>query len=149
TGGAAVLGLHLEGPYLNPKRAGAQNPAHMRPPSMPELERLYEASGPAWRIITLAPELPGALTAVRWLAERGVLVSMGHTDATYDEARAGFEAGIRHATHLFNAMRPWHHREPGGVGAVLDSAAVGAELVADGHHVHPAVLRLAVRVKGP
>ena len=149
TGGAQLLGLHLEGPYINPRRAGAQNPAHMRPPNLRELEQLYEVLGSAWRIITIAPELPGAEAAVRWLARRGVLVSMGHTDATHDEARAAVAAGVRHATHLFNAMRGWHHRDPGCIGAVLDDDRVGAEIVADGEHVHPSALRLAYRLKGP
>lgn len=148
TGGAEIVGLHLEGPYVNPKRAGAQNPSHMRAPVRRELEELYEAAGDSWRVVTLAPELAGAAEAIGWLTERGVLVSMGHTDATYDETAAGIAAGARHATHFFNAMRGLHHREPGFVGAVLQDEMVGIELIADGEHVHPAALRLAVHCKG-
>lgn len=149
TGGAQVLGLHLEGPYVSPKRAGAQNTAHMRPPAPEELEELFAAAGGTWRLVTLAPELPGAVDAIRWLAERGVVVSIGHSDATYEEAAAGIAAGARHATHLFNAMRVLHHREPGVVGAALAHAEVTVELIADGEHVHPAALALAVACKGP
>lgn len=148
TGGAQVLGLHLEGPYVNPRRAGAQNPAHMRAPLLAELEELYEAAGGTWRLVTLAPELPGAAEAIQWLSARGVVVSIGHTDATYDEAVAGIAAGARHATHLFNAMRALHHREPGVIGAVLEHASVTVEVIADGEHVHPAALRLAAACKG-
>lgn len=148
TSGAMVLGLHLEGPYVNPKRAGAQNPSHMRAPVQQELEELYETARGAWRVITMAPELPGAVEAIGWLTERGILVSMGHTDATYEETLAGIDAGARHATHFFNAMRGLHHREPGFVGAVLQQDLVGVELIADGEHVHPAGLHLAVRCKG-
>lgn len=148
-GGAQVLGLHLEGPYVSPKRAGAQNPAHMRAPSQEELQELYKTAQGTWRLVTMAPELPGALEAIRWLTERGVVVSLGHTDATYEQASAGIAAGARHATHLFNAMRGLHHREPGVVGAALTHDAVTVELIADGDHVHPAALRLAAAVKGP
>lgn len=148
TGGAHILGLHLEGPYVNPKRAGAQNPEHMRPPVKKELEELYEAAGSTWRLVTLAPELPGALDAIEWLTERDIIVSMGHTDATHEQTMAAVKFGARHATHLFNAMRGLHHREPGAVGAMLSSDEVVVELIADGEHVHPAALRLAAHVKG-
>lgn len=149
TGGAQVLGLHLEGPYINPKRAGAHNPDHMRLPTRHELEQLYEAAGSSWRVVTMAPEVLGAHAATRWLVERGVRVAIGHTDATYEQAMAAVSAGARHATHLFNAMRGWHHREPGCIGAILDRDDVAAELIADGLHVHPAAIRVVLRCKGP
>jgi N-acetylglucosamine-6-phosphate deacetylase len=145
-GGAALLGVHLEGPYLCAARRGAQDERHLRPPDLAELERLL-AAGPV-RLVTLAPELPGSLPAIARLVRKGVAVSVGHTDATYAEAMAAFDAGARHATHLFNGMRPLHHREPGVAGAALDRAGVTCELICDGWHVHPAAMRLATRLKG-
>jgi N-acetylglucosamine-6-phosphate deacetylase len=145
-GGAAILGIHLEGPYLCAKRRGAQDERYLRPPDAAELDRLL-AAGPV-RLITLAPELPGALDAIARLVGDGVVVSVGHTDATHAEAAAAFDAGARHATHLFNGMRPLHHREPGVIGAALDRPEVTCELICDGLHVDPVVMRLAQRLKG-
>ena len=148
TRGARLLGLHMEGPYISTERSGAQNRAHIRLPALDELgQASLEASGNL-RMVTLAPEIDGALEAVRWLASRGIVPAAGHTDATYDEARAGIEAGIRHASHLFNGMRSLHHREPGLVGAALDDERVTVELIADCYHIHPAVLRIVARLKG-
>lgn len=148
TSGARVLGLHLEGPYVNPARAGAQNPTHMRGPSSSELEQLLEAAGDSWRVITLAPELPGVPEAIATLVERDIRVSMGHTAATYAQGKAAIAAGATLLTHTFNAMNPLHHREPGLIGAVLDDGTVFAEVIADGLHVHPLMMRLLYRLKG-
>ena len=145
--GAAVLGIHLEGPYLCERRRGAQDARHLRAPDAAELDRLL-AAGPV-RMVTLAPELPGGIAAVERLARDGVVASVGHTDATYAQAAAAFDAGATHATHLFNGMRPFHHREPGVIGAALDRPEVTIELICDGLHADPAALRLAQRVKGP
>lgn len=147
-GAARILGLHLEGPYVNPLRAGAQNPQHMRAPSLMELKQLHEAAGHCLRTVTLAPELPGAPEAIDWLTERGIVVSMGHSAATYAEAQQAVAAGATVATHTFNGMNSLHHREPGLLGAVLNDDSVFAELIADGLHVHPAVMRLLYRLKG-
>lgn len=146
--GARILGLHLEGPYINPERAGAQNPEHMGPPDMVELERLVAAADGSWRLITLAPELPGALGAIRYLREQGVRVSAGHTASDWETARQALAAGATHLTHTFNAMNGLHHREPGLLGAMLDDDAVWAELIADGLHVHPVMMRLLYKLKG-
>jgi N-acetylglucosamine-6-phosphate deacetylase len=148
TRGARLLGLHMEGPYISAERSGAQNRAHIRLPALDELEQASLEAGGSLRMVTLAPEVDGALEAVRWLASRGIVPAAGHTDATYDEARAGIEAGIRHASHLFNGMRSLHHREPGLVGAALDDERVTVELIADCYHIHPAVLRIVARLKG-
>lgn len=148
TGGARILGIHLEGPFLAPARAGAQDPRAIRDPDPAEFDRLYDAAGGWVRLLTLAPERPGALDLVRRAAARGVVPAAGHTDAGYDRVAAAVEAGLRHATHTFNAMRGLHHREPGALGAVLD-LPVSCEVIADGHHVHPAAVRLLYRVKGP
>lgn len=145
-GGAALLGIHLEGPYLCERHRGAQDPEHLRAPDLAELDALL-AAGPV-RLVTLAPELPGAPEAIARLVDAGVVASVGHTDATYAQAMAAFDAGARHATHLFNGMRPFHHREPGVIGAALDRDDVTCELICDGEHVAPAAIRLARRVKG-
>jgi N-acetylglucosamine-6-phosphate deacetylase len=148
TRGARLLGLHMEGPYISAERSGAQNRAHIRLPTLDELGQASLEAGGSLRMVTLAPEVDGALEAVRWLASRGIVPAAGHTDATYDEARAGIEDGIRHASHLFNGMRSLHHREPGLVGAALDDERVAVELIADCYHIHPAVLRIVARLKG-
>jgi N-acetylglucosamine-6-phosphate deacetylase len=139
-----VAGIHLEGPWLSSRRAGAHEPSLLVPPTLEAVDRLVDAARGHLRMVTLAPELPGALVAIPELVSAGVVVAVGHTDATYDETRAALAAGATAATHLFNAMPPLHHREPGPVAALLESSAY-LELVADGVHVHPAVLSLAWR----
>ncbi len=145
----AILGVHLEGPYLNPLRRGAHRAQDLRPPSVPEaVETLRRLSG-AVRVVTLAPELEGAEALVRALAEREVVVALGHTDAGYDEIRAAAQWGARLVTHVFNAMRGLHHREPGAAGGALLTRGLVASVIADGIHVHPAILGLIARVAGP
>ncbi len=144
------LGFHLEGPYLNPAMAGALDRRAIRPRvQLRELAGLVESGSGRVRMMTIAPELPGALDGIRWLRRHGVVVSLGHTDATYAQAKRAIDAGATSATHLFNRMRAWQHREPGVVGAILDDARVSAQLILDGVHVHPAAFRWAVRVAGP
>jgi len=143
--GAHILGVHLEGPYLSPKRAGAHNPAFLRGIDAAEIAAWADPN--LVRIVTLAPELPGAAAAIQILRRNGILVSAGHSDATYDQAVAGFAAGVGWATHLYNAMSPLGHREPGLMGAVL-GADVPCGLILDGIHSHPAMVRLAYRLKG-
>jgi N-acetylglucosamine-6-phosphate deacetylase len=146
--GAEVVGLHLEGPYINPKYRGSQSASYIRRPNVEELEEVYREAGVALKIVTLAPEVDGALEAVAWLSSKGVVPSAGHTDATYGEMMAAVESGLRHVAHLFNGMRPFHHREPGVVGAALVDPRVCVELIADGFHLHPASLSIAARLKG-
>ncbi|MGH9292347.1 MAG: N-acetylglucosamine-6-phosphate deacetylase [Acidimicrobiales bacterium] len=148
-GGARVIGAHLEGPWLARAKSGAHNPEWLRRPSLDELDALFEAGRRAIRLVTIAPELPGALEVIGAALDRGARVAVGHTDADYDTAMAAFEAGARHATHLFNAMAPLHHRMPGAVGAALDDERVSLEVIADLEHVHPAVLRLLGRLAAP
>lgn len=148
-GGARLLGLHLEGPYLSEERRGAQHVDAIRAPDTEELGALHTAAGGLLRIVTLAPEVPGALGAISWLADNGIVASAGHTDADYDTALAAFGHGLSHVSHLYNGMRGLHHREPGILGAALTDGRVSVELIADGHHVHPAALRLAALCKGP
>jgi len=144
--GARVLGAHVEGPFLNPRFRGAHDPACLVLPKREFVARLM--SRPP-RMVTLAPELPGADQAIQALAAAGVLVSAGHSGATFAEAELGFVAGVRFGTHLFNAMAPLHHREPGLPGALLLEQRVTVGLIADGIHVHPAMLLLAVKTAGP
>ncbi|WP_304174544.1 N-acetylglucosamine-6-phosphate deacetylase [Limnochorda pilosa] len=147
--GAELLGVHLEGPHLNPARAGAQNPEFLTPPSLPEMQALLERFPGRVRWVTVAPELEGARELIQYLREAGVVVSIGHSDATYEQAMVAFQWGISHATHTFNGMNPLHHRAPGVPGAVLTAPGVSAEIIADGFHIHPGVARLLWQVKGP
>lgn len=146
---AEPLGFHLEGPFLNPARRGAFDARQLRIPSVPEYQRYVSASHGHVRQVTLAPELPGALELVKAVTASGAVAAMGHTDATVAEARAGFAAGVTHVTHLFNAMRPIHQREGGPAVAALLEQYVTCELICDGAHVSPDVLRLAYGVLGP
>jgi N-acetylglucosamine-6-phosphate deacetylase len=147
-GGARVLGAHLEGPFINPVRKGAHPERFIAPPDPALLDRLLTAAAGSLRVITLAPELPGALELTAAAREASVRVSIGHTNATYDEARNAIDAGATLATHIFNAMRPVHQREPGVIAAVLGDRRVVSGLIADGVHVHPGLLELVYRAKG-
>jgi N-acetylglucosamine-6-phosphate deacetylase len=144
-----IAGLHLEGPFLSPARRGAQDPRHMLAPDVAVFERLHAAARRHLRVITLAPELPGAARVIEAATRAGVTVAVGHTDATAEVTLAAVDAGATHATHLFNGMRPLHHREPGAAGALLDRDEVTCEVIADGVHLHDIAIRLAARVKGP
>lgn len=149
TPGAQILGAHVEGPFISEEKKGAQDGGHVRQVTEMELDALYTASGATMKIMTLAPEKKDALRAAEWLVERGVVAAAGHTDASYEEALRAFDRGITHLSHFYNGMRGLHHREPGVVGAGLTDGRVNLELVADGVHVHPAALRLAMLAKGP
>ncbi|SDY09452.1 N-acetylglucosamine 6-phosphate deacetylase [Micromonospora pattaloongensis] len=144
-----LAGLHYEGPYLSELRCGAQNPEHLRDASLDELTELIELGGGAVRMVTIAPERTGALPAIEFLVARGVVAAVGHTDATYDQTLAAVAAGASVGTHVFNGMRPPHHREPGPVFALLGAAGVVCELVADGIHLHPGTIAFAASVTGP
>jgi len=147
-GEAAIRGIHLEGPYICSKRRGAQPATPIRSPEIDELDHWYTLSNGRIKQITLAPELPGALPFIRHAVSLGVNVSIGHTDASYAEAEAAIDAGARMGTHLFNAMTALTHRQPGTVGALLSDDRAFCELICDGFHVDPAVVKLAVRAKG-
>ena len=147
--GAEILGVHIEGPAINPSRAGAHDRQSLRAPDDPEVQQMLADAFPNLRLVTLAPELPGAGDLITWLTGRGVVVSLGHTDATYQQAGEAFRRGARMVTHLFNGMRGLHHREPGVVGAAFDDPQCICGLIADGIHVHPAVVRLAFSALGP
>jgi N-acetylglucosamine-6-phosphate deacetylase len=145
---AEFLGIHLEGPFISRARRGVHPLESIAAPSIETLDRLLEAARGTTRILTLAPERPGALEVIEHAVAKGLLVALGHTDATYEEARAAIAAGARHAVHVFNAMRPFSHRETGVLGAVLTDPSVTVEVIADGVHVDDAALRLLLAVKG-
>jgi N-acetylglucosamine-6-phosphate deacetylase len=146
--GAQPLGIHLEGPYLHPAQRGAFNEQTLRLPDLEEVRGWWAAAGRWLRLVTMAPELPGAFVVAEWLRERGVRVSMGHTTASFEMAWAALEGPFRLVTHCYNAMAGFHHRAPGALGAAWLHPRVSVMAIADGIHIHPAAFRLLVRLKG-
>jgi len=144
-GGAKLLGAHLEGPFINPIKHGAQDPQYIQSPNLKLIAPYLDTI----KMITLAPEVEGAQAFMRYLQQHypDILLSIGHSDASFDETLAGIEAGIGHATHLFNAMNPLHHRNPGVVGAILADDRVSCDLIADGVHLHPSFFNLIHKLK--
>jgi N-acetylglucosamine-6-phosphate deacetylase len=149
TRAGVVAGIHLEGPWLSRAHCGAHDHTQLRDPAPAEVDALLAAGDGAIRMVTLAPERDGSDAAITRLVDAGVVVAVGHTDATYQQTRRAVELGATVGTHLFNAMRPLHHREPGPALALLEDARVAVELIADGVHVHPAVLRAVIEAAGP
>jgi N-acetylglucosamine-6-phosphate deacetylase len=145
---AEVLGIHYEGPFISPARRGVHPVEWIQLPSAELLEKLLHAASGNARILTIAPELLGAPQCIDAAHKAGVVVAMGHTDATYEQARAAIARGAHHAVHVYNAMRPFSHRDSGVIGAVLTSPEVTAELIADGVHVEEAAMRLLLQAKG-
>ncbi|MCV7204226.1 N-acetylglucosamine-6-phosphate deacetylase [Mycolicibacterium peregrinum] len=144
-----IDGIHLEGPWLSTVRCGAHQPALMRDPDPAEIDRLLAAAAGTIRMVTIAPERPGALAAIRQFIDAGVVVAVGHTEATYEQTRAAIAAGATVATHLFNAMRPIDRREPGPVIALIEEPSVTVELITDGVHLDPAIYRHVMRSVRP
>ena len=147
-GRAVPIGIHLEGPFISHTKRGVHPPASLLPPSAAALDRFWQASAGTIRMMTVAPELPGAIETIRHARSLGVHSSLGHSNAPYAEAKAGIAAGADHATHTFNAMRPFDHRDPGILGAILEDSQPTADIIADGIHVDPSVVRLFLRAKG-
>jgi N-acetylglucosamine-6-phosphate deacetylase len=146
--GAQILGANLEGPFVNPRKKGALGPVdRLLTPSVDNLKRLIDGFEDMVKVITVAPELPGALELIEYCADTGIIVNMGHSDATFVQAREGAAAGARGVTHLFNAMSGLHHREPGLAGYALMDDDLYVELIADGVHVHPEMVKLALKLK--
>lgn len=146
--GAEILGVHLEGPFIATRQRGAHRGELLLPPDIQLFDQWQRSAGGWIKAVTIAPELPGGIEFIRHLVQQGVIASIGHTDADFATTQLAIAAGAHHATHLFNAMRAFHHREPGCAGAILLDQRVLAELIVDGHHLHPAVLQLALRLKG-
>ena len=144
---AAVLGIHLEGPFISPLQAGVQRPEYMRLPDIALMRELWEAAGGRIISMTAAPELKGMRRLARYCAELGIVLQAGHSNASYDQMLEGIQAGILHSTHFFNAMKPLHHRDPGVAGAILIHPEVSCEIIPDGYHVHPALIKLLMKGK--
>ncbi|KPV61989.1 MAG: N-acetylglucosamine-6-phosphate deacetylase [Candidatus Bathyarchaeota archaeon BA2] len=148
TEGAEVLGVHLEGPYINLEKRGAHDAEYVRPPSLDEVDELLEVANRTIKIVTLAPEVNGSEELIKQLAKLGIVASIGHSNATYQEAMNAIELGVTHAAHTFNEMRSFHHREPGILGAVLVHDELTTELIPDNIHMHPVAMKLLVKTKG-
>jgi len=147
--GACPLGIHLEGPFISHLRRGVHPSGDLLRPTVEIFDRFWQAAGGHIRMMTIAPELDGAIEVIAEAARRGVCVSLGHSNADLDAARAGIAAGARHCTHGFNAMRPLDHREPGIIGAMLTDPRLSADLIADGIHLDPCIVKLFLTAKGP
>ena len=148
-GGARLLGIHLESPFIAPEKRGMIQPACITSPSPAILEEIYKLTGDTLKMMVIAPELPGNIEIIRALTDRGTVACLGHSAAAYDDARRGFQAGISHITHLFNAMPSLHHRAPGPLGAIFEADNVTCQVITDGVHIHPSVVRLAYAALGP
>jgi N-acetylglucosamine-6-phosphate deacetylase len=145
--GAKVMGVHLEGPFISPERLGVQRPEFVRPVDLDLMERLYSAGRGRISNMTVAPELKGMRELALYCLRKGIVLQAGHTNATYENMLEGMQAGILHSTHFFNAMSRLHHRDPGAVGAIMIHSALSCEIIADGRHVHPDLIRLLMRDK--
>jgi N-acetylglucosamine-6-phosphate deacetylase len=145
---AEILGIHFEGPFISKERRGVHPAEWIQPPSAATLDRFLKAAAGNARMITIAPEVPGADPCIDAARAAGLVVSIGHTDASYEQARAAMARGAQSATHVYNAMRPFSHRDPGVIGAVLTSPEINAELIADGVHVEEAAMKLLLLAKG-
>jgi N-acetylglucosamine-6-phosphate deacetylase len=146
--GAEILGIHLEGPFISKERRGVHPLEDIAAPSLTVLDDFLDAGDGLVRIVTIAPEVPGAIELIKHAVSKGIIAAIGHTDAEYEQARAGIRAGARHAVHMFNAMRPFSHRDPGVIGAVLTDPEVTAEVIADGVHVAGAAIQVLLLAKG-
>lgn len=146
--GAALLGIHMEGPWVAADRSPFSKPEYCYPITREDVLAFQQASHRNLRMVTFAPELPGAMEVIPFLCEQGIIPSIGHTNATYEEVMKGVANGLNHSTHTFNAMQPLHHRQPGTLGAILDSDEITAEMIGDGFHVQAPLMRLLLKVKG-
>ncbi len=149
TTGAEILGINLEGPFVAPIKAGAHNAEYSQEPNIKAIKRWQELAPDLIKLVTIAPELPGSQKVIEYLTKNNIVASIGHSNATYAEAEAAIAAGAKHATHLFNAMHAIHHREPGIAIAALLNPQIVVEVIADGVHLHPAMLQLVMKLKGP
>ena len=148
-GGANLLGIHLEGPFISPEKKGMIQPECICPPSLQVLDQILSITKGHLKMMTIAPELPHNLPIIKRLVDSNIIASFGHSSATYQQTLDGFDAGISHVTHLFNAMPSLHHRAPGPLVAIFQTKQVTAQLIADGVHIHPAVLKFAFEALGP
>lgn len=148
TKGAEVIGAHLEGPFLNPGKKGAHKEEDLRPPDVNEFKQYIDAGNGAVKMVTVAPELPDIIPVIKFARSRGVVVSLGHSVASIAQVDEAFAAGLSHVTHAFNAMGGLHHRDPGTTGAIMSMKQLTADVITDGQHVHPSVIKILVQAKG-
>ncbi|MCX6152084.1 MAG: N-acetylglucosamine-6-phosphate deacetylase [Ignavibacteriales bacterium] len=148
-GGATLLGFHLEGPFINIKKKGGLDPASIYESSPEKLKEILEVTGHKLKMMTIAPELSGNLEIIQQLVRNKIVASFAHSEANYEETKNGFEAGINHITHIFNAMMPFHHRNPGPLTAIFENEEVSAQIISDGHHLHPAIVKIIYKFIGP
>lgn len=147
-GGAHLLGVYIEGPFINIAKRGGIVTESITEPSPSILEAILKEAGSALKIMCIAPEIPGSVGIIKMLKDRGIIAAFGHSDADFEETKRGFEYGISHVTHLFNAMRPLHHRDPGPLAAIFDNPQITLELIGDAHHVHPCLIRIVRKLAG-
>ena len=147
--GAKIVGIHLEGPYLNKARKGMQHENYLRHPDIEEMKLILGKGRELIKMVTLAPELPGGLELITFLHEKNIIPAIAHSDANYEEAKSAFKLGAHHITHCFNGMRPVHHRDPGLVVAALEDEKVSVQVIVDHIHLHPAIVKLLYKIKGP
>lgn len=149
TGGANLLGFHLEGPFINVNKKGGLDPASIYEAGPGKLEKILEVTSGTLRMMTIAPELEGNLQIIKDLNKNNITAAFAHSEADYEQTKAGFRAGITHVTHIFNAMLPLHHRNPGPLTAIFENDEVTAQIISDGHHLHPAIIHLLYKILGP
>jgi len=146
--GAYLLGFHLEGPFINPKKKGGLAPDSIYDSSPEKLEEIFDVLGNTLKMMTIAPEMPGNLEIIKELRKHNTIPSFAHSDANYEEALKGIEAGICHVTHIFNAMPPLQHRTPGPLAAIFEDKSISAQIISDGHHLHPSIVNIVYRMIG-
>jgi N-acetylglucosamine-6-phosphate deacetylase len=147
--GALLAGFHLEGPFINPEKKGGLNPSGIYPSSLKALKEIFEVTEDTLKMMTIAPEMPGNLVIIKELRRQGVIPAFAHSNANYEEAKKGFEAGINHVTHLFNAMPGLHHRNATALNAIFENETVTAQIISDGHHLHPSTVNMIYKLLGP
>ena len=147
-GGASLLGLHLEGPFINIKMKGGISKDSISEPSFYELDKILAATGNILKIMTIAPELPGNLEIIKRLKDNNIIAAFAHSDATYEETKKGIAAGISNVTHIFNTMPPLHHRQPGPLAAIFENDDITAQIISDGYHIHPSLVKLVYKIFG-
>jgi N-acetylglucosamine-6-phosphate deacetylase len=147
--GANLLGFHLEGPFINSNKRGGLDPASIYDSSPEKLEEVLKVTEGHLRMMTIAPELPGNLEIIKELRRNNIVAAFAHSEADFEETKIGFDAGLNHVTHIFNAMLPLHHRKPGPLAAIFENKEVSAQIISDGHHLHPAIVKILFKFLGP
>ncbi len=147
-GGASLLGFHLEGPFINPVKKGGISPNSIYASSQNALNEILNITGDSLKLMTIAPELPGNLEVIKQLKRNGIIPAFAHSNASYEETKKGFDAGINHVTHIFNAMTGFHHRDAGALNAIFENEEVSAQIISDGHHLHPSAVKSVYKILG-